>query len=116
MNLFSIDVIVPNKHIQSYPNNKPWVTKDLKVLMTRGKKLLLNNDGRELNSVQRDDITRNNKLKNDDEGNMKIFSKVIQKVHGMVFQKLTGMHEKKIHLDQYKSLTYPERLFPFTTD
>lgn len=50
--LFCEDMIVPTKEIQLFPNNKPWVSKDLKLLLTEKKKHLAYKDKEALRKVQ----------------------------------------------------------------
>ena len=49
---FCVDNIVPTKTVKIYPNNKPWVTKDVKSLLNR-KKAALSNNNTDIRSVQR---------------------------------------------------------------
>ncbi|XP_063072731.1 uncharacterized protein LOC134463464 [Engraulis encrasicolus] len=51
---FCMDIVVPTKTIRCYPNNKPWVTRDVKQLLNRKKKLFKENNLTELRSVQRE--------------------------------------------------------------
>ena len=50
---FCVDNIVPTKTVKIYPNNKPWVTKDVKSLLNR-KKAALSNNNNDIRSVQRE--------------------------------------------------------------
>ena len=45
---------VPSRIVKCFPNNKPWVTKDLKTLLNSKKKLLALKDRDQLKSVQKD--------------------------------------------------------------
>ena len=38
---FCVDSVIPTKQITVFPNNKPWVTKDLKAVLNKKKKNLL---------------------------------------------------------------------------
>ena len=51
---FCTDMIVPKKVVKCFPNNKPWVTKDLKVILTEKKKLLAIKDMSRLKMVQKE--------------------------------------------------------------
>ena len=51
---FCVDMLVPSRIVKCFPNNKPWVTKDLKALLNRKKKLLASKDRDQLKSVQKD--------------------------------------------------------------
>ena len=51
---FCTDVIVPSKVVKCYGNNKPWVTKDLKVLLNKKKHLLSVGDREQLKIFQKD--------------------------------------------------------------
>ena len=50
---FCVGNIVPTKTVKIYPNNKPWVTKDVKSLLNR-KKAALSNNNNDIRSVQRE--------------------------------------------------------------
>ena len=45
-------MLVPRRTVKCFPNNKPWVTKELKELLTRKKQLLAWNDRTQLKIVQ----------------------------------------------------------------
>lgn len=45
---FCVDSIVPNKMVKCYPNNKPWVTKEIKSLLNNKKR-----DREEVRTIQR---------------------------------------------------------------
>lgn len=49
---FCIDVTVPKKSVKIFPNNKPWVTKEVKLLLNEKKKVM--SDKSELKRVQKD--------------------------------------------------------------
>ena len=34
---FCVDCVIPDKHIKVFPNDKPWVNKELKVALKRKK-------------------------------------------------------------------------------
>jgi hypothetical protein len=50
---FCIDIIVPKKVVKCFPNNKPWVTKELKILLNKKKYLIGVNEREELKAVQK---------------------------------------------------------------
>ena len=41
---FCIDMLVPTKEVVIYPNNKPWVNKELKSLMNEKRRIALSGD------------------------------------------------------------------------
>ena len=51
---FCTDLVVPCKSVKCYNNNKPWVTKDLKVLLNKKKSLIASKDKEQLRSVQKE--------------------------------------------------------------
>jgi hypothetical protein len=51
---FCIDLVVPKKIVKCFANNKPWVTKELKILLNQKKHLLGVNDREQLKSVQKE--------------------------------------------------------------
>ena len=51
---FCIDHIVPRKLVKCFPNNKPWVTKELKPLLNKKKYLLSHHDRDQLKIVQKE--------------------------------------------------------------
>lgn len=50
---FCMDVVVPTKTVRCFPNNKPWVTSDVKNLLNNKKRAFRNGDLTELNRVQK---------------------------------------------------------------
>ena len=50
---FCTDMLVPTKSVNVYPNNKPWVTKELKEVINK-KKRALSNNREDLKSVQKE--------------------------------------------------------------
>ena len=50
---FCTDMIVPSRVVKCFPNNKPWVTKDLKELLTKKKQLIACKDRTQLKDLQR---------------------------------------------------------------
>ena len=63
-----MDNCIPTKEVRCYPNNKPWVTSDLKTQLNEKKKAFRSGDQAELKRVQRElkhsisscSITKNN--------------------------------------------------------
>ncbi|XP_063068010.1 protein O-GlcNAcase [Engraulis encrasicolus] len=51
---FCMDIVAPTKTVRCYPNNKPWVTSEVKQLLNRKKKLFKEGNFTELRSVQRE--------------------------------------------------------------
>ena len=50
---FCTEMIVPKRTVKCFPNNKPWVTKDLKELLNRKKQLIATNDRTQLKDIQK---------------------------------------------------------------
>lgn len=48
------DTIIPNKVVKIYPNNKPWVSKQLKDLLKKKKLVFRQNNLQELHSIQKE--------------------------------------------------------------
>ena len=51
---FCMDNTIPTKEVRCYPNNKPWVTSDLKALLNEKKRAFRSGDRAELKRVQRE--------------------------------------------------------------
>ena len=51
---FCIDMLVPKKSIKCFGNNKPWVTKDLKILLNKKKHFLAIKDREQLKIIQKE--------------------------------------------------------------
>ncbi|TWW56101.1 hypothetical protein D4764_08G0000880 [Takifugu flavidus] len=51
---FCTENSVPTKKVRCYPNNKPWVTSDLKALLNKKKRAFTAGDPAELRSVQKE--------------------------------------------------------------
>ena len=49
---FCTDTIIPTRTVRCYPNNKPWVTKDIKATLNRKKAAFRSGDREELKRVQ----------------------------------------------------------------
>ena len=49
-----VDGIIPSREIKIYPNNKPWVTKELKYLLNEKKRAFGAKDRVLLNTVQKE--------------------------------------------------------------
>jgi hypothetical protein len=61
---FCVDNIVPDKTIKIFPNNKPWVTKELKSVLVQKKRAFCSGNKTKVKSIQRDikRLTRKCKL------------------------------------------------------
>jgi len=51
---FCVDSVVPTKTVKTFPNNKPWVTTDVKDLINKKKAALSNRNDYNLRSVQKE--------------------------------------------------------------
>ncbi|XP_041827603.1 uncharacterized protein LOC121631042 [Melanotaenia boesemani] len=51
---FCIENTIPTKEVRCYPNNKPWVTSNLKILLNEKKRAFRSGDRAELKRVQRE--------------------------------------------------------------
>ncbi|CAJ1081508.1 uncharacterized protein LOC121656906 [Xyrichtys novacula] len=51
---FCIDNTIPTKEVRCYPNNKPWITSDLKALLNEKKRAFRSGDRAELKRVQKE--------------------------------------------------------------
>ena len=51
---FCVDGIVPARTVRCYPNNKPWVTKDIKAILNKKKRAFRGGNREELRDIQRD--------------------------------------------------------------
>lgn len=49
---FCEDNVVPTKKIKCFPNNKPWITKEIKTLLNRKNMAFMSGDREEMRSVQ----------------------------------------------------------------
>ena len=49
---FCIDMIVPSKEVVIYPNNKPWVNKEVKDLITEKRRIALDGDPIQLRNIR----------------------------------------------------------------
>ena len=49
-----MDGIVPARTVRCYPNNKPWVTKDIKAILNKKKRAFRGGIKEELRDIQRD--------------------------------------------------------------
>lgn len=50
---FCFDMLVPTKVIKIYPNNKPWVTKELKTMLNEKRRYMVNGDSTQQKAVQK---------------------------------------------------------------
>lgn len=51
---FCVDTVIPVKTVVVFPNNKPWVTKDLKRVINKKKKSFFTGDPQEKKAVSRE--------------------------------------------------------------
>ena len=51
---FCRDTVIPVRTVRCYPNNKPWITSDIKDLLNQKKRAFQNGDGERRRSVQRE--------------------------------------------------------------
>ncbi|KAI4873724.1 hypothetical protein NFI96_000464 [Prochilodus magdalenae] len=51
---FCVDSTVPTRTVKCYPNNKPWVTKDVKALLNKKKRAFRAGDREEVRTTQRE--------------------------------------------------------------
>ena len=51
---FCVESIVPNKTVEIYPNNKPWVTKHIKDILNRKKKAFVKKDRDKLREIKKE--------------------------------------------------------------
>ncbi|KAI4899250.1 hypothetical protein NFI96_000608 [Prochilodus magdalenae] len=51
---FCVDSTVPTRTVECYPNNKPWVTKDIKALLNKKKRAFRAGDQEEVRTTQRE--------------------------------------------------------------
>ena len=51
---FCVDSVIPSKHITIFPNNKPWVTKDLKGVLNKKKRVFFQGTTDEKKQVNRE--------------------------------------------------------------
>ena len=96
---FCINNIVPKKVVRCFPNNKPWVTKELKVLLNRKKYLLGINDREELKSVQKSINSQISVCKNDYKQKVECMFKYDSKSAWNGLRALTGMKKSPVTPD-----------------
>ena len=51
---FCRDTVIPVRTVRCYPNNKPWITSDIKELLNQKKMAFQNGDGERRRNVQRE--------------------------------------------------------------
>ncbi len=51
---FCMDAVVPVKTIHCFPNNKPWITSEVKAVLNRKKRAFKNKDPEEMKRAQRE--------------------------------------------------------------
>jgi hypothetical protein len=96
---FCINNVVPKRTVKCYPNNKPWVTKELKDLLNQKKVAFKSNDRETLKTVQSDinrkisDCKRQYKVKIEN-----LFKKDSKSAWNGI-RMLTGMKKSNISLD-----------------
>lgn len=108
--LFCLDMLVPTKVIKIYPNNKPWVTKELKVLLNEKRRYMVNGDSTQQKAIQK----RINKKIADSKKGYKEKIEGLFKTHSVKdawkgLKTLCG-HEKKI------SIPEPEDTFTYVNE
>ena len=60
---FCVDNVIPQKTITIYPNNKPWITKELKLVLNEKKRAFCAGDKTEVKAVQKKITTETKKCK-----------------------------------------------------
>ncbi len=50
---FCVNNLIAKKEVKCYPNNKPWVTKELKIILNEKKKALAVNDKVKMKEIQK---------------------------------------------------------------
>ena len=50
---FCLEMIVPNKKVKIYPNNKPWVSKEIKTILNEKRNIMQNGITTQLKQVQK---------------------------------------------------------------
>ncbi|XP_049911756.1 uncharacterized protein LOC126397200 [Epinephelus moara] len=60
---FCVDGIVPARTVRCYPNNKPWVTKDIKAILNLKKRAFRGGNREELRDIQRELSAKINEAK-----------------------------------------------------
>ena len=93
---FCIDMIVPKKVVKCFPNNKPWVTKDLKTLLNRKKHLLSTNDREQLKTVQKEINKQLNVCKTQFKEKVECMFKTDTKSAWDGLKVLTGMKKSRV--------------------
>lgn len=51
---FCMDTVVPVRTVSCFPNNKPWVTSEVKAVLNKNKKAFKNRNHEEMRQVQRE--------------------------------------------------------------
>ena len=62
---FCVDSIVPTRTVRCFPNNKPWITRDLKKLLNIKKKAFRDGDRELLKTTQKQIKAQTRKCKED---------------------------------------------------
>ncbi len=50
---FCVDTTIPTTEVRCFPNNKPWITRDLKALLNKKKRAFKGRDKEEVKRVQK---------------------------------------------------------------
>ena len=93
---FCVDLIVPKKVVRCYPNNKPWVTKDLKYLLNKKKRLLGTNEREDLKIVQKEINTKISVCKKEYKNKIENMFKTDSKTAWKGLKVLTGMNKNQV--------------------
>lgn len=51
---FCMDIVVPTRTVRCFPNNKPWITSNVRNLLNKKKRVFQDGDQAELRHVQRE--------------------------------------------------------------
>lgn len=51
---FCLDAVIPVKPVKCFPNNKPWITSEVKAVLNRKKRAFKNKDPEEMRRAQRE--------------------------------------------------------------
>ena len=92
---FCIDHIVPKKLVKCFPNNKPWVTKELKPLLNKKKYLLSHHDRDQLKIVQKEINAQISVCKQNYKTKIENLFKTDSKSAWAGLRELTGMSKSK---------------------
>ena len=93
---FCIDLVVPKKIVKCFANNKPWVTKELKFLLNKKKRLIGTNDREQLKAIQKEINKQIAVCKSDYKGKVECMFKTDAKSAWDGLRTLTGMKKSCI--------------------